>query len=81
MHQLTEDYLHEQSKRTNLELFNYAIHDMDKKDFISKCRGAIEHLKRLIEVGKKVYVHCSAGVYRSPQIVALFLILTKNYSP
>lgn len=41
MHQLTEDYLHEQSKRTNLELFNYAIHDMDKRDFMSKCRGAI----------------------------------------
>jgi protein-tyrosine phosphatase len=34
-----------------------------------------------VKKNKKVYVHCSAGVYRSPQIVALYLILTKKYSP
>lgn len=26
-------------------------------------------------------MHCSAGVYRSPQLVALYLILSENYSP
>lgn len=27
----------------------------------------------------RVYVHCSAGVYRSPQIVVLYLVLIENY--
>lgn len=54
---------------------------MNKKDFLEKCKGAIEILKKLIDKNKKVYVHCSAGVYRSPQLVALYLILTENYTP
>ena len=36
-------------------------------------------LKRLISQNKKVYVHCSAGMYRSPQIVVLYLVLHENY--
>jgi protein-tyrosine phosphatase len=54
---------------------------MNKEDFLSKCTGAIELLKNLVKQRKKVYVHCSAGVYRSPQIVVLYLILTEKYSP
>jgi len=54
---------------------------MNKKDFLIKCVGAIQLLKNLINGNKKVYVHCSAGVYRSPQIVVLYLILTNNYTP
>lgn len=42
--------------------------------------GAIQLLSKMVEGNKKVYVHCSAGMYRSPQIVALFLILNQNYS-
>lgn len=75
-HRLTEDYLAEQSSRNDLEIYTYAIQDMNKRDFIQKCMGAINLLTKLVEGGKKVYVHCSAGMYRSPQIVALFLILT-----
>lgn len=28
----------------------------------------------------KIYVHCSAGIYRSPQMIALYLILCEKYS-
>lgn len=28
----------------------------------------------------KIYVHCSAGMYRSPQIIALYLILVEQYT-
>lgn len=80
MHRLTEDYLQQQSIRNDLEIHTYAIQDMNKRDFVEKCMGAIKLLAKLVEGDRKVYVHCSAGMYRSPQIVVLFLILTHNYS-
>ena len=54
---------------------------MDAKDFREKCQGALILLKKLILASnKKVYVHCSAGMYRSPQIVVLHLIINEGYS-
>ena len=38
-------------------------------------------LGKLLKMGHKVYVHCSAGVYRSPQIVALYLVLANHITP
>ena len=61
-----------------MQIFNYAIQDMNRKDFLAKYLGAIILLKKLVEENKKVYVHCTAGVYRSPQVVSLFLVLTQN---
>lgn len=37
-------------------------------------------MKELLKDGGKVYVHCSAGIYRSPQIIALYLSMFQNYS-
>lgn len=54
---------------------------MSKKDFLAKFKGAIDILRDLVKENEKVYVHCTAGVYRSPQIVILFLILTHKLSP
>lgn len=34
----------------------------------------------LIREGGKVYVHCSAGKYRSPQIIAMYLTIFEGYS-
>ena len=53
---------------------------MDAEDFRKRCEGALLLLKKLISQNKKVYVHCSAGMYRSPQIVVLYLVLHENYS-
>lgn len=52
---------------------------MDADDFRKRCEGALILLKRLISQNKKVYVHCSAGMYRSPQIVVLYLVLHEGY--
>ena len=30
--------------------------------------------------GAKVYIHCSAGIYRSPQMIVLYLTLFKDYT-
>lgn len=36
-------------------------------------------LKRWSSLGYAIYVHCSAGIYRSPQIMILHLIEEWNY--
>jgi protein-tyrosine phosphatase len=37
-------------------------------------------MRDLIRDGEKVYVHCSAGIYRSPQMIALYLTIFERYS-
>jgi len=37
-------------------------------------------MNELLRDDGKVYVHCSAGIYRSPQIIALYLSVFQSYS-
>lgn len=37
-------------------------------------------MRDLIRDGEKVYVHCTAGIYRSPQMIALYLAHFEDYS-
>lgn len=53
---------------------------MNSEDFVSKAEGAVRLLKELLSEGGKVYVHCSAGIYRSTQTIALYLNLFQSYS-
>ena len=52
---------------------------MSSEDFINKAEGGVKLMKELIKE-EKVYVHCSAGIYRSPQMIALYLILYEQFS-
>ena len=52
---------------------------MSSEDFINKEEGGVKLMKELIKE-EKVYVHCSAGIYRSPQMIALYLILYEQFS-
>lgn len=58
----------------------YSILDMNNDDFVSKAEGGVRMMRELIREGEKVYVHCSAGIYRSPQMIALYLTLFERYS-
>lgn len=42
---------------------------------MEKSKKAVEEIDELIKEGKTTYVYCSAGKYRSPQTVALYLVL------
>jgi protein-tyrosine phosphatase len=44
-------------------------------------RMAIETIVKLIEANKNTFVYCSAGISRSPAIVAGSLALVNNYTP
>lgn len=52
---------------------------MNSEDFIMKADGGVRLMHELLKEGG-VYVYCSAGVYRSPQLVALYLALHQQYS-
>ena len=36
-------------------------------------------MEEILSGGGNIYVHCSAGIYRSPQMIALYLIAIKKY--
>ena len=52
---------------------------MNNDDFVSKAEGGVRALEELMRE-ERVYVHCSAGIYRSPQMIALYLVLCEQYS-
>jgi protein-tyrosine phosphatase len=37
-------------------------------------------MEEALKLGGNIYVHCSAGIYRSPQMIALYLIAIKKYN-
>jgi len=51
---------------------------MNNEDFVSKAEGGVRMMKELMR-DEKVYVHCSAGIYRSPQMIALYLTLCEQF--
>lgn len=53
---------------------------MKLKDFVNRSQRAVRLLRELIEDHGTVYVHCTAGIYRSPQLVALYLIQYEHFS-
>ena len=71
-------------QRYDIAFQNYSIQDANPTDFQKKWKGCVMMLAKLIKkiktLNRKVYVHCSAGIYRSSQVVTLFLALSTKYS-
>ena len=57
------------------------IRDFDIEDMRRRLPEAITCLARLLDAGHKVYVHCTAGLGRSPLVTLGYLTLIKNHSP
>jgi protein-tyrosine phosphatase len=43
-------------------------------DFTKKSVEALILLRKLIKMHEIVYVHCTAGIFRSPHLVILYLV-------
>lgn len=52
---------------------NVAVIDFDSVDLQEQLPKCVRALDEMIHEGKTVYVHCTAGVSRSPTVVAAYL--------
>ena len=64
-----------------LKFVHYPIYDFSDKDMRNKLRPAADALHHLVENKEIVYVHCTAGVNRSPSVISMYLCIYKNMTP
>lgn len=62
-----------EATKADLDYRNVAVNDFDDLDLKKKLPVCVEALDDLLKNGHKVYVHCTAGVTRSPTVVAAYL--------
>jgi len=60
-------------KKENIDVINFPILDIDPKDIMSEIRVASNLMSQLLDKNEKIYVHCTAGRNRSPNVVAYHL--------
>jgi len=57
----------------DLAFRNVPVSDFDDLDLKRKLPACVEALDDLLQQGHTVYIHCTAGVNRSPTVVAAYL--------
>ncbi|CAD8127477.1 unnamed protein product [Paramecium sonneborni] len=80
---LPEDYFDQIRKTCESYQITYShcpIRDCNKRSFLKKGKQAYQILKKLVDEGKCVYVHCTDGIQRSIQTIILYLVQDLNYS-
>lgn len=63
--------------QTDIELIKCPI--SERKDDYNKLFDVVEIMHEKIKNNKKIYIHCRAGVNRSPSIIILYLMKYENY--
>lgn len=56
----------------------YPIEDFPSPDLRVRCAGAVRLVAKLRAKGHKVYLHCTAGLNRSPTVAAAYLAWTRG---
>jgi protein-tyrosine phosphatase len=57
----------------NLTFCNLPVNDFDKADLHRQLPGCVSALDVMLKAGHVVYLHCTAGVSRSPTVAAAYL--------
>jgi protein-tyrosine phosphatase len=60
-------------RRSGIELRRVPVRDFDRDDLRRNLPECVRVLRELIEAGHTVYVHCTAGMGRSPSVVVAYL--------
>jgi len=60
-------------RRQGIEIRRVPVRDFDRDDLRRNLRDCVKTLDELVRAGHKVYVHCSAGINRSPSTVVAYL--------
>ncbi len=66
--------------RLGIEVVRVPIIDFDKADLLAHLDEAVAALYEAIKGSTKVYVHCSAGLNRSPTVIIAYLIRHRGLS-
>jgi len=69
-----------QAKNLGITINRYPIEDFNQEDLFEKLKGAGDLLNKLMQQGKTVYVHCTAGMSRAAATVIIYLVLYENYT-
>jgi len=65
--------LEEAYRRLDIEVCRLPVRDFDTADLTLHLTECVQALADLLERGHTVYVHCSAGLGRSPSVVIAYL--------
>jgi protein-tyrosine phosphatase len=65
--------LEEYYRQAGIEVRRVPVRDFDPDDLRSKLRSCVAALDELLKQGHCVYVHCNAGMNRSPSTVIAYL--------
>jgi atypical dual specificity phosphatase len=57
----------------NIEIHRFAIRDFDEFDMSRRLEAPVMQLHNLLVAGRRIYVHCNAGVCRAPATVLAYL--------
>jgi protein-tyrosine phosphatase len=60
-------------RRSGIELRRVPVQDFNPEEFRQKLPACVQALDGLLRAGHAVYVHCNAGVNRSPSTVVAYL--------
>ena len=60
-------------RRLDVEVRRVPIEDFSPSDLRKKLRACVRILEGLIDAGRTVYVHCNAGINRSPTVAVAYL--------
>ncbi len=66
--------------RLGIDVTRVPIQDFDKKDLLTHLDTAVSALHDGLADGGKVYVHCSAGLNRSPTVIIAYLVKHREMS-
>lgn len=71
--------LHAQYFAQGIEVRRVPVQDFDDDELREKLPDCVRVLGELLDGGRTVYVHCSAGVNRSPSVVICYLHWTLGW--
>lgn len=72
------DVLLKRYKSHNIKVVRYPIRDFDRNSLQEHLHGATHALDKLLREGRKVYIHCTAGMGRAPACAVAYLCWVKG---
>lgn len=73
------DRLAAQYRKSGIEVQRVPVRDFSPEDLRKHLPRCVDVLDRLVRKGHTVYVHCNAGVNRSPSVVIAYLYWVEHW--